>query len=65
MNIALRIVLYLLLAGALLFCVSGFMATFEPIEPGTRIAFRLIYGLGAGLAAAGLAVLKQPRRPRG
>ena len=65
MNIALRIVLYLLLAGALLFCVSGFMATFEPVAPGVRITLRLLYGLGAALAAAGLAVLKQPRRPRG
>lgn len=65
MNLALRIILYLLLAGVLLFCVSGFMATFEPIAPGVRIVFRLIYGLGAALAAAGLAVLKLPRRPRG
>lgn len=65
MNIALRIVLYLLLAGALLFCVSGFVATFEPIKPGVRITTRLLYGLGAVLAAAGLAVVKQPRRPRG
>ena len=65
MNFALRIILYLLLAGALLFCVSGFMATFEPIEPDVRITMRLLYSLGAVLAAAGLVVVKQPRRPRG
>ena len=51
MNLALRIVLYLLLAGALLFCVSGFTATFEPIEPAVRMTMRVLYGLGAMLAA--------------
>lgn len=65
MNLALRIVLYLLLAGALLFCVSGFTATFEPIEPAVRMTMRVLYGLGAMLAAVGLTVLKLPRRPRG
>ena len=62
MNVLLRIVLTLPLAGALLFCAFGFLATYEPIEPLVRIAMRLVYGLGAALLAAGLAILWRPRR---
>ncbi|MCA9141057.1 MAG: hypothetical protein KDB00_30010 [Planctomycetales bacterium] len=57
-----RVALALLLLGPILFCVFGFVATFEPMEPSTQWTFRLIYGgVGAGLSITSLALLV--RRP--
>jgi hypothetical protein len=38
------ILISLLCAGVFLFCVYGFLATFEPLDASTQITFRIIYG---------------------
>ncbi|MFT7487152.1 MAG: hypothetical protein ACI9F9_003011 [Candidatus Paceibacteria bacterium] len=53
------------LLGIALFCVFGFLATFEPIERGQQLGFRTAYGV-AGLASMGRIVwiLVEGRRSR-
>ena len=52
-----RILLALFLAAATLFCVFGFVGTFEPMPDQTRWVFRGIYGLIFIGNVAGLAHL--------
>jgi hypothetical protein len=33
------------------FCVFGFMATYEPLDPGAQITWRIIYGAIGGICA--------------
>ncbi|MCF7955959.1 MAG: hypothetical protein K9M75_09180 [Phycisphaerae bacterium] len=40
-----RTLVSLVLAGVLLFCVFGFMATFEPLERSVQIKWRLVYSI--------------------
>ena len=62
MNTISRIFLSACLGALLLFCVFGFLATFEPITPSARTAFRLIYGAGGLAAILGLAAVWRGRR---
>lgn len=55
MNLFLRILLTAALAGVFLFCIFGFLATFEPGEASTMMAFRVGYGIAGVLALIGLA----------
>ena len=48
--------------GALLFFCFGFLSTFEPIEQSVQITWRIVYGIAALLAVAGLILLSLPRR---
>ena len=43
-----RVLLPLPLLGVLVFCLYGFTTTFEPMDSGTQLTWRLIYG-GVGL----------------
>ena len=43
MSPMLRVVLSLPMAGLGCFCVFGFMATFEPLEPDVQMTWRVIY----------------------
>jgi len=49
-----KVFLSLVLLALLAFCVFGFAATFEPMEPSTQIVGRLIYAVLAAAAAGGL-----------
>ena len=57
-----RLFVALLLLAVLGFCILGFMATFEPLEPGTQLTWRIIYGTLGGLCAAAIAWLLLARR---
>ncbi|MEM7394591.1 MAG: hypothetical protein AAF492_19830, partial [Verrucomicrobiota bacterium] len=41
MNIVVRLLTSLILGAVVMFCVFGFMATFEPLERGEQITFRV------------------------
>ena len=59
-----RILVALFLFVFLGFCIFGFIATFEPMDLGRQLIWRLFYG-GAGLAAAiGIVALVLIRRTR-
>jgi hypothetical protein len=52
----------LLLAAAVLvlvlaFCLFGFLATFEPLEDGRALTWRLVYGGVGALSVLGIALL--------
>ena len=52
MSRILQVSLSLLLAAIMLFCVVGFLATFEPMPRAVRFTWRAVYGV-AGLACVG------------
>jgi uncharacterized membrane protein YbhN (UPF0104 family) len=54
MNLILRILLTAGLAGVFLFCLFGFLATFEPGEASSMLAFRVVYGVAEVLVLFGL-----------
>jgi hypothetical protein len=49
-----RLVLSVFLGGILLFCLFGFVATFEPLDPSIQLRMRLIYGFVGVLVLVGL-----------
>lgn len=59
MNRVIRMVAMLLLVAFLLFCVFGFMATFEPMDRSVRITWRIVYGVAGASALAGIVRLAQ------
>ena len=59
-----RVLIVVLLAFVMLFCVYGFMETYEPLPRNVQITWRLVYG---GLIAACLGGITRqvfPRRPK-
>lgn len=57
-----RIVLLLPLIAVLAFCGLGFLATFEPLDEGTQLTWRLIYGgVALGVLLAMVRVIRGPR----
>lgn len=54
MSLTKRLVITVLLGALLLFCVFGFMATFEPLDRATQIAWRVGYGVVGLLAIFGI-----------
>ena len=52
MNPLLRVILSLLLVCIGLFCIFGFLATFEPMPRAVQLTWRAVYGV-AGLACVG------------
>ena len=54
MNRVIRMVAMLLLVAFLLFCVFGFMATFEPMDRSVQITWRIVYGVAGASALAGI-----------
>jgi len=46
MKILRRVIRAICLLTILLFCVFGFLATFEPLEGGKHLLWRIGYGLG-------------------
>ena len=59
-----RILSSLACVGVLLFCGFGFLATLEPLDRSTQMAWRVIYGMGGFLAAMVLGFLIRRRGPR-
>jgi len=57
-----RPILILLLVLVLLFCVFGFMATFEPMERSVQLGWRFAYGSVGMACLAGVAWLGLFRR---
>ena len=53
MKIAIRMVAMLLLLALLLFCVFGFLATFEPMDHFVQITWRIVYGVAGVVVLAG------------
>lgn len=45
MTLLSRVIQTVLLLGLLLFCLFGFLATFEPLDPATQWLWRVVYGL--------------------
>jgi hypothetical protein len=43
MRVAMMVILLALIA----YCIFGFVATFEPMDPAKAMTWRIIYGLGA------------------
>ena len=59
-----RVLIAVLLVLVMLFCIYGFMATYEPLPRNVQITWRLVYG---GLIAAclgGIVWQAIPRRPK-
>jgi hypothetical protein len=61
MNLASRILAALALLPFLAFCVFGFIATFEPLDPSIQLFWRVIYGLAALACVGGIVGLLRPR----
>lgn len=57
MRFVAKAVLGVALLALLAFCVLGFAATFEPMEPSTQLLGRLIYGVVAAAATGGLVLV--------
>ena len=49
-----RMAAILPLIAVLLFCVFGFMATFEPMDRSVQITWRIVYGVAGASALAGI-----------
>jgi len=47
----------LVLTTVLAFCFFGFLATYEPLEEGRALTWRLVYGAVGGLSVLGIALL--------
>ena len=63
MKSILRLLMTGLLVGVLIFCVFGFMATYEPMRTVTRWTWRAIYSLAGLSTLAGMAFTwRSPRR---
>lgn len=54
MNRFTRMVAILLLIAVLLFCVYGFLTTFEPLDRSVQITWRIVYGVAGAFALAGI-----------
>ena len=61
MSFVFRVVRRVRAAGILLFCLFGFMATFEPMAHSTQLAFRWIYGVAGSAALGGLFAVNRRR----
>ena len=57
-----RIVVVVLLLAVVAFCAVGFLATFEPLDRKTQLAWRIGYGVASVLGVAALVRLARPRR---
>ena len=57
MNIVLKRLLSLILAGILLFSIFGFLATYEPLDRSVQLTWRMIYGIAGVLCIAGLVLV--------
>ena len=63
MNLFVKTFFILPFLGVFAFCIFGFLATFEPLDPITQITWRAIYGItGLGSIAAILALLKPEKK---
>ena len=63
MKSILRLLMTGLLTGVFLFCVFGFMATYEPMPTVTRWTWRAIYSVAGFSTLAGTALMwRGPRR---
>jgi hypothetical protein len=62
MSLLARVFAVALLLALIGFCILGFMATFEPLEPGTQLLWRVLYGTLGGICAAAILWLLLPRR---
>ena len=58
----LRLLLTGLLFGVLVFCVFGFMATYEPMRTITRWTWRVIYSVAGLFTLAGMVAAWRGRR---
>lgn len=57
-----RVVAAVLLLLVFLFCIYGFMATFEPLDRSVQLAFRVVYAvLGTSCLAGGVWLLRPNR----
>lgn len=57
-----RIIGVLLLVGCILFCIFGFIATFEPLAPSTQLFWRIVYGLLGTACLGGIIFLLRAKR---
>lgn len=67
MTLAARMVTRLVLVAVLLFCVFGFVATCEPMDPTTQLTWRWIYAVIGVMVITGLVVANRigPKGSRG
>lgn len=61
-KIMLRLGLSLILTAVLLFCVFGFMATFEPLERSVQIKWRIVYCIIALGCIGGFILVWRPSK---
>ena len=54
MKLVIRLVAVLMLVAVLLFCVFGFLATFEPLARSVQVTWRIVYAGAGALALAGI-----------
>jgi hypothetical protein len=57
-----RILVVVLLLAVIAFCIFGFLATFEPMEPESQLTWRIIYVALVGNCAAAIVWLFLLRR---
>jgi len=63
MNLLIKTFLALPLLGLFAFCIFGFLATFEPLDPVTQMTWRAIYAIaGLGTMSAILFMLKPEKK---
>jgi hypothetical protein len=63
MKLALRLFATMILVALILFCVFGFLATFEPLEPAVQMKWRFVYGIVATSAATVIVLVNRRRQP--
>jgi len=59
-----KLLLSLVLAGVLFFCVFGFMATYEPLDRSVQITWRLVYGIVGVACIVGFFLVWRPSKCR-
>ena len=59
-----RVLIAALLVLVMLFCIYGFMATFEPMSRGIQITWQLAYGCLFAACLFGIVRQARPRRPK-
>ena len=54
------VLLSMILASVLLFCVFGFIATYEPLDRSVQLMWRFIYGVAGAASIGGLVLVWLP-----
>jgi hypothetical protein len=57
-----RVAMMVILLALIAFCIFGFVATFEPMDPAKAMTWRIIYGVAALASIVAVAWNIRPRK---